>query len=150
MYRKPHDHLFFLALLSFALTACYWAGAKYGFADAPGNDQQNCISCPCKNVLAFQTEGDPSNVAYGAKQIISNNPPTYGNAVGWGKTGINAEPSCSNQTGDTMDLNEDYELFKYVDAQPACENGQPLLEMSASDNGAPKSSQQIVVCKPSL
>lgn len=152
MQRKSHDRLFVLVLLLLAPAICYWVSARYGFADAPLG-LQNCNNCPCKDVTAWQVDGDDPKEAHGFRQSPNQKPYSW-TAVGTSRLNISTIPnSCSNYTGDVTTLgkpNTIYGPFQYSEASIVCNNGVLPQEMSVSDSGAQNggTGASVTVCEP--
>lgn len=103
MQRKSHDLFFIFALWLPVLTTCYYAGMRYGFADAPL--LQNCANCACKDVTAWQVTGDSANQAHGYR-VAPIRPPQSWRAVSSAQLKISTIPnSCDNGTGDVDTIN---------------------------------------------
>lgn len=138
MQRKLRDRLFFLAFWLLAPAICYWVGARYSFA-AVGK-MKACQNCPCKEVTAWQVDGDAANEAHGYRQSPDQKPYSW-TAISTAQVGISTIPNtCTNQTGDVETQNPPagtiYASFQYSNAAIVCTAGLPPQEMSVSDSGA--------------
>lgn len=135
MQRRLRDRLILVVLLLLASAIFYEVGIEFSFA-GQGKGPPNCNNCPCKNVTAWQVATDGQNQAHGYQQQTQANPPAYMSIL-TAQVNIATVPnSCSNQTGNTNQVNGTYANWNYFNAAPVCQNGVAPQEMSPSDKGA--------------